>query len=83
MTKPKQCAVCKGYYDPSILVGVLDTFMCDVCAMELDDVMKVELGENYKQNIPRTTSRYTQDEIPVIRAYSPVHPKPTPDRENA
>jgi len=75
MSKLKQCAVCKGHYDNSMLVGIMDTFMCNVCGLELDSMMKTELGEDYKKNLTRTSTRHIEDKKPVLTVYSPVHPK--------
>jgi len=76
MLKLKQCAVCEGHFDPSMLVGIMDTFMCNVCVLDLDKIMKDELGEDYKRNLPKTTTRRMQGNIPVIDVHSPIHPKP-------
>lgn len=83
MSKTKQCAVCKGYYDASMLVGIMDTFMCDVCAQDLDNVMQEELGEDYKKGLPKTSTRQILDGIPVFTVVSPVHPKIEPEPSTA
>lgn len=74
-TKNKECAVCKGHYDPSMLVGILDTFICDVCSLELDGMMKDVLGDDYKKGLPKTTARFIENDIPVFIVSSPIHPK--------
>ena len=83
MSKIKQCAVCKGHYDPSILVGIMDTFMCDVCVNELDNLMKEELGDDYKRGLPKTSTRQILNNIPVFTVVSPVHPKIEPEPTTA
>jgi hypothetical protein len=75
MLKNKQCAVCKGHYDPSMLVGIMDTYICDVCVSEMDNMMKEELGNDYKIDLPKTSSRQIENGIPVFRVVSPIHPK--------
>lgn len=86
MLKNKQCAVCGGHYDPSMLVGIMDTFMCDVCAKEMDGMMQEELGEDYKKGpmrLPRTSTRQILNDIPVFTIISPVHPKTEPEPTTA
>ena len=83
MSKTKQCAVCKGHYDPSMLVGIMDTFMCDVCAKEMDGIMQEELGEDYKKGLPKTSTRQIENGIPIFRVSSPIHPQATPEPTTA
>ena len=81
MSKNKQCAVCEGHYDPSMLVGIMDTFMCDVCIKNLDQIMihgdeeEPGLGKDYKKGLPKTSTRQILNGIPVFTIVSPVHPK--------
>jgi len=90
MSKNKKCAVCKGHYDPSMLVGIMDTYMCDVCAKDLEQLMMYDdsgtepgLGEDYKKGLPKTTTRQIENGIPVITIYSPIHPKTEPEPTTA
>jgi len=83
MSENKQCAVCKGHYDASMLAGIMDTFMCNVCALELDKIMEAELGEDYKKGLPKTSSRQIEYGIPVLRIVSPIHPQTTPEPTTA
>lgn len=78
-TKTKQCAMCKDYYDYSMLVGILDTYMCDVCALELNKLLEEEMGSDYKQGLPKTTSHQVINNIPVFKISSPIHPAIAPD----
>jgi len=75
MLKNKQCAVCEGHYDPSMLVGIMDTYMCELCAKNMDTLMKEELGDDYRKNLPRSTTREVNDGKVVIKIHSPVHPQ--------
>ena len=83
MSKNKQCAVCKGHYDPAMLVGIMDTFMCNVCIKDMDGMMKEELGEDYKKGLPKTSTRQILNDIPVFTVVSPVHPKTEPEPTTA
>lgn len=83
MVKTKECVVCKGHYDPAMLVGILDTFICDVCAIEIDGMMKDVLGEDYKKGLPRTSTRHIENGIPVFTVSSPVHPQIEPEPTTA
>ncbi len=84
MMSNKQCAVCEGHYDASMLVGIMDTYMCNVCALEMDGLMKIDLGDDYKRNLPKSKVRQLENvthfiptnvEIPVFTLHSPIHPK--------
>jgi len=81
--KNKQCAVCKGHYDASMLVGIMDTYICDVCAQEMDSMMQKELGEDYKKDLPKTTTRHIENDIPIFTVYSPIHPIIDPEPTTA
>lgn len=59
-----------------MLVGIMDTFMCNVCGLELDKLMEGELGEDYKRGLPKTTTRHIENGKPILTIFSPVHPKP-------
>jgi len=83
MSDNKQCAVCKGYYDASMLIGIIDTYICDVCTKEIEELMIVDLGENYKKGLPKTTTRHIANDIPVFTVSSPVHPKIEPEPTTA
>ena len=76
MSKNKICAVCEDPFDDALLVGIMDTYMCELCAKNMDKLMKEELGEDYKKGLPRTTTRQVTDNKVVINIHSPIHPQP-------
>jgi len=76
MSKLKQCAVCEGHYDTTMLANIMDTYICHVCALDMDGMMKEELGDDYRKGMDRTTTRHIEDGIAIISINSSVHPKP-------
>lgn len=85
----KQCAVCEGYYPPIMLVGIMDTYMCSVCTLEMEQLLITGdsedpgLGEDYKKGLPRTTTRHLENDIPILNISSPIHPKLEPELTTA
>ena len=83
MSKNKICAVCEDPFDDALLVGIMDTYICQVCTQNMDTLMKEELGDDYKKGLPRTTTRQVKENKVVIDIYSPIHPVIEPEPTTA